>query len=420
MSIFGAMFSGVSGLNAQSQSLGVISDNISNINTVGYKGNVARFSTLVTQQATRTAYSSGGVQALPLAMIDKQGLLQASDSSTDIAINGSGFIVVNDDAASAGSFLYTRAGSFRLDASGNLSNTAGLYLQGWPTDQSGVPLTANTSVLTDLETINLTGLSGTATPSSSLTVKANLPATATTGDTHSVTAQIFDSLGAAHNLTLDFAKTATANQWTLSAGDPTLATDSATTTGTTTFGPSTVTFNGDGTLASVSATSLGIAGWTTGAVNSTIALDIGTVGAADGVTQFSNSFTIGSVEQDGQRFGFFTGISFDEEGIVTAQFDNGVTQAIYKVPVATFPNNNGLDALSGNAYREAERSGALILRSAGIGGAGRLAPSSLEASTVDLAAEFTNMITTQRAYSANARIITTADEMLEELNRLGR
>lgn len=420
MSIFGAMFSGVTGLNAQSQSLGVISDNISNVNTVGYKGNIARFSTLVTQQSTRSSYSSGGVQAFPLSMIDKQGLLQASDAPTDIAINGSGFIVVNDNAAGTGSYLYTRAGSFRVDSNGNLSNSAGLYLQGWPTDQAGVPLTSNTSVLTDLETINLTGLSGTATPTSNISVKANLPATATAGDTHSVTAQIFDSLGAAHNLVLDFAKTATANQWTLTAGDPTLATDGATTTGTTTFGPATVTFNGDGTLASISATSMAIAGWTTGATASTISLDIGTAGTANGVTQFSNSFTIGSVEQDGQRFGYFTGIGIDDQGIVTAQFDNGVNQSIYKIPVATFPNNNGLEALSGNAYRASERSGALILRSSGEGGAGEIAPSSLEASTVDLAAEFTNMITTQRAYSANARIITTADEMLEELTRLGR
>ena len=422
MSIYGAMFSGVSGLAAQSQALGMISDNIANVNTVGYKGTHVRFSTLVTTRGSETTYSPGGVRSTPHLAVDKQGLLQSSESESDLALKGSGFLITNEAvAAGAGNdYLYTRAGSFTTDKNGDLVNTAGLYLQGWKTNLNGVPLATNTSVLTQLETLNVRGLNGTAIPTSKVSVSANLPATATAGAVHTITSQIFDSLGVAHNLPMTFTKTATANTWTVTAGNPTLSSNGATVTGATAYGPGTLVFNGNGTLASLSTASVAITGWTTDSSNSTITLDVGTVGTATGVSQFSDTFTVNSIKQDGQRFGFFSGIAFDEDGIVTAQYDNGVTQKIYKLPVATFPNPNDLTARSGNAYAESDGSGAIVIQSAGTGATGNIAPSSLEASTVDLATEFTNMITTQRAYAASARIITTANEMLEELTRLVR
>ena len=140
MSIFGAMFSGVSGLRAQSQFLGMISDNISNVNTIGYKGSVARFSTLVTDAASRTTFTPGGVQSNTTQMIDKQGLLQSSTSKGDVSIVGGGFFVVNDASVTpsiSSEFLYTRAGSFNPDKDGFLRNVAGYYMMGWPTDAAG-------------------------------------------------------------------------------------------------------------------------------------------------------------------------------------------------------------------------------------------------------------------------------------------
>jgi flagellar hook protein FlgE len=420
MSIYGAMYSGVSGLAAQSNALGMISDNISNVNTIGYKGTKAAFSTLVTQAATRTNYTPGGVRSMPMAQIARQGLLQASSSATDLAIAGQGFFVVNDSAnpSSGNDFMYTRAGSFRTDNAGNLVNSAGYYLQGWKLDPSGAPV-GNTSVLSSVSTVNVANLSGSATPTTQMELGLNLPSTAATGDTHDVTVQIYDSLGNAHDVTMTFTKTATANEWTYATGNPVLS-GTSTASGTTAGGTGTITFNGDGTPTANIAPTINITGWTTGADNSTITLDGGTANEGDGITQFSGEYAISYMDQDGVRFGQYTGVSIDEDGIVTALFDNGERRPIYQVPVAMFANPNGLEARDGNAYIQTDRSGDYVLSTANNGGAGKMAPSALEASTVDLAEEFTDMIITQRAYSASAKVITTADEMLEELIRIRR
>ena len=178
MSIFGAMFSGVTGLHAQSQALGMIADNISNMNTVGYKGTSARFFSLVTQAASRTTFTPGGVSSSPAQHIDRQGLLQSSTSKTDIAVAGRGFFVVNQSAITGtGQFLFTRAGSFNPDQNGNLVNTAGYFLQGWPLTD-GTTLPANTSTLSSVQTVNVANLAGTATPTSIVNLSLNLPSTA--------------------------------------------------------------------------------------------------------------------------------------------------------------------------------------------------------------------------------------------------
>jgi len=416
MSLYGAMFAGVSGLSAQSQALGMISDNIANVNTVGYKGVAARFSTLVTQAATTTNYTPGGVRSSPYSFVDRQGLLQGSASATDLAIAGKGFFVVHESATNAlgSDYLYTRAGSFNPDEDGNLVNAAGFFLQGYDIRNSAAPTSAST--LSGLETVNVANLSGSASATSSLELALNLPSTAANGDAHSVTVQIFDSLGNAHDMAIVFTKAAT-NSWTWAAQDPTL---SGATSGTA-AGAGTITFNGDGTPATITGTgTLAVSAWTTGATNSTLALDLGTVGDSDGVTQFAGNFTIANITQDGVRFGSFTGVSIDEDGIVTAVFDNGQRQDIYQLPIAQFRNPNGLEAHDGNAYLASNTSGNFQLNLANTGGAGSVVPSALENSTVDLAEEFTKMIVTQRAYSANARVITTADDMLEELIRIKR
>jgi len=421
MSIFGAMFSGVSGLRAQSQFLGMISDNISNVNTVGYKGSVAQFSTLVTDAASQTTFTPGGVQSNTSQLIDKQGLLQSSTSKSDISIVGSGFFVVNDASTPSISseFLYTRAGSFNPDKDGFLRNVAGYYMMGWPTDAQGVVTAANPSVLSSLQAVTVTGISGSAVETTAASAGLNLSATAVNTDTHLTTMQIYDSLGIEHTVTLTFTKTANPLEWTLDVSDPTQVGGGV--SGTTTFATQTITFNGNGTLATPATwPNIAIAGWTTGASNSTIALDLGTQNLADGLTQYASEYATYFINQNGIRFGTFNEVSIDETGLVSALFDNGQTTPIFQVPVATFNNINGLEGLTGNVFRESDRSGAVLLNTAGSGPAGTIAPSSLEASSVDIANEFTAMIVTQQAYSASARIITTADEMLQEVLRIGR
>jgi flagellar hook protein FlgE len=419
MSIYGAMFAGVSGLTAQSNALGMISDNIANVNTIGYKGTSARFSTLVTQAATQTTHTPGGVSSSPYSFINRQGLLQGSSSGTDLAVAGQGFFVVNESAnpGFGDDFYFTRAGSFNPDQNGNLVNAAGYYLQGYDLSNGTPPPSAST--FTGMETVNISNLSGSAAASTFIGLGVNLPSTAAVTDTHSVTAQVFDSLGNAHDMNITFTKTA-ANEWSWAASDPTL--DGGATSSGTAVGSGNIIFDTDGTPLTISPTppSITLSGFTTGAGNASIALDLGTIGGTDGLTQFAGNFTISNIDQDGVRFGNYTGINISDQGIVTALFDNGQRLDIYQLPLGMFRNPNGLESKSGNVYLETDRSGNFQLNLAGNGGAGDIVPGALEASTVDLAEEFTKMIITQRAYSANTKVITTADEMLDELIRVKR
>ncbi|MDJ0944106.1 MAG: flagellar hook protein FlgE [Kiloniellales bacterium] len=422
MSIFGAMFAGVSGLTAQSQAIGMISDNIANVNTVGYKGLRTSFSTLVTQSGSQTLHSPGGVQSRPVQSADAQGLLQSTTSVTDVAIVGNGFYVVNEAAAPGpgNDYLYTRAGQFTTDENGDLINSGGYYLQGWPLDPTTGALPATPSVLSSTQTVNVSSLSGNAVPTTAMSLGANLPSTAANGETHSITAQIFDALGNAHNLQVDFVYDSATPEWDITVNDPTLASTGA--VSGTVAGPvaRSIAFDGFGTPSAITFPDIDITWTATTSAPSTISTNLGTLGQTDGITQFAGNFAISFINQDGVRFGNFTGVNIDNDGIVTALFDNGQQQAIYKLPLAVFPAPNSLELRDGNAYIETDGSGNVILLEANTGAAGSVSSSSLEASTVDLADEFTNMIVTQRAYSANAKIITTADEMLEELIRIRR
>jgi flagellar hook protein FlgE len=419
MSIYGAMFAGVSGLAAQSNALGMISDNIANVNTVGYKGTSARFSTLVTQAATQTTHTPGGVMSSPYSFITRQGLLQGSASGTDLAVAGQGFFVVNESATPGfgDDFYFTRAGSFNPDQNGNLVNAAGYFLQGFDLRTTTPP--PSSSTFTGLETVNISNLSGSAAASTAISLGVNLPSTAAVADSFSVTTQVFDSLGNAHDMDITFTKTAV-NTWSWAASNPTL--DGGATSSGVASGSGDIVFDTDGTplVFSPAAPTVTLTSFTTGAGNATITLDLGTLAGTDGLTQFAGNFTISNIDQDGVRFGNYTGITISEDGIVTALFDNGQRQDIFQLPLGMFRNPNGLEAKSGNVYLETDRSGNFQLNLAGNGGAGDIAPAALESSTVDLAEEFTKMIITQRAYSANTKVITTADDMLEELIRVKR
>jgi flagellar hook protein FlgE len=440
MSIYGAMFSGVSGMNANSQALGMISDNISNLNTIGYKVTDPRFSTLVTNAGLVSKYSPGGVRSLPFQMIDHQGLLQASDSTTHIAISGSGMMVVGETPTPTGTdrFLFTRAGQFSVDKDGYLVNTGNYYLQGWPTtpigdydvDRDGIADVSppDPTAMANLQPITVNALVGTAEPTSNVSLDLNLPATALVGDTEALTVRVYDSLGVAHNVNLEWQKTIASapgvlSTWELSVTNITIAsTGAASTTLAYPVLIDTIEFGGNGTPSTMLPIPLTIlAGeWTTGAIPSTIAFDLGTVGAVDGVTQFASGYSLNYVNVDGSGFGRFQSLEITDEGLVSALFDNGGRRAIYRLPIATFANPNAMSSVSGNAWSETSESGDPFLVEAGQGAAGLYSPSTLEASTVDLGHEFTNMIITQRAFSANTRVITTADEMLEELVRIKR
>lgn len=751
MSILGAMQSGISALASQSSSMGAISDNIANVNTVGYKSNSVAFSTLVTKQSSSSLYSPGGVQSKPKQSISAQGLLSATSNSTDVAISGSGYFVVNQ-AANPGEgdlWAYTRAGSFSVDENGYLKNTGGYYAQAWSLlpwdgnpnatvvdvngikymkayyDASGNTVYINDNIIdgTNLRPVNLANIGGTATPTHQISLGANLPSddpiydptNAAAGGKRKVSALIYDSLGNASNMSLEYTKTSS-NGWSMGASVPSGAssvtlyggrettgdtsqdvyyaagqleftkipengssiaiTDAGTgttynfifTNGTATIPPDTgntkniavdissgiittsdftkafetaiknnmpsanrftadgstiqivqsvagaeltidasktlacvqsasnpaqdtgiptgvftiqaidndikntarIDFNSDkaadylnhtitldgktyhfvntdtaddpdagdyyvniadaisggdvdvakmmsifgaklnttatepsrfvisgssleilpsstGGDITIDTTNLGTAisgvvrdsvtnswksiqnttatlanqftvngteveqgavvpavrfnadgtpkyfyvdemaiEWANGAQNmdgdpdngTRITLDMGNVGTNDGLTNLSGDFLTNYINQDGAKFGSYTGVSISEDGVVTALFGNGETRPIAILPLATFANADGMEALTGNTWIETDASGQAMLRQAGTNGAGEITAYSVESSNVDLATEFSNMIVTQRAYSAATKIITTADEMLDELTRM--
>lgn len=548
MSIFGALFSGVSGLNANAQAMGTISDNISNVNTTGYKRTETRFKTFVTTPATATFYTPGGVQSTIQNLIDRQGLLQASQSNTHLGIVGQGFFVVADIInanSTSGTFQYTRAGEFEPDKDGNLRNTAGFFLRGWPIDANG-NITSNQSDLSATETVNITGVTGTASATSTVTIQANLQAsqavtsapqdtttaTVTNGDTALSTAltngdtitinsigtvntftfttgtpganefntlnqlaslinatsgmvasvsngaltvtgdpgnaltvagtgaanlfgaastttpatydptsaslnmasnsvtpdfersvQIFDSKGGARTLTFAYLKSQVANQWYTEVHiEP--SSDVTTLNGIIASG--TTAFNSDGTFDSTNTTAALTSAITVpwapvlGVSAQTVTIDFGTAGQANGLSQFDSASQLVGFDVNGALFGQLAGVTVDETGTVTAQFDNGSSQDLYELPIATFSNPNGLQPRTGNSFIQTTSSGTFNLQQAGIGTAGLVAPASIEASTVDLAEEFTDMIIVQQAFAASGRVITTGDEMLDEVIRLKR
>lgn len=717
MSILGALYSAVSGLTATSNGLGVISDNISNSNTVGYKETSTNFSTLVTQASgASTLYSPGGVTSAPFYNIDQQGVMQSTNSPTDLAVSGHGFFIVNvspGSGASGGTFSFTRAGNFTVNSVGDLQNGAGLFLQGQKLTPAQALAIANGNTqqltatsLNSLTTVNVTGIGGTASSTANVTLSANLPASDTpTTAARSMTVPIFDSQGIEHDMTLNFAKvapvsstqdfteagaiaqgdvfhvvyngvsyntppltaaaptitdiantingqfnasvlkvnggapqsgdvfTATVNgtayttsalagagpftssnvvnalnatlgefdvpvSGTLATGDtfsvtvdgttygPTAglapaspvmsdiaadlnavlpanlrasvdsggtgiliqnttgfmssvsmtvgtgaevigtaaqnttfsaaldsagnitiadSTGNATTaslvlaagtgtesyqtqastntfsasvvggnlrildsagqvvtapavtatvgaetfaaalpvngtpvnrwavsatfpnSGTTTAliaaGEQYVQFNTDGSLNLAQSTfatpnALAIV-WdpsvSGGASPQTLTFDIGSNGQTNGLSQLGATFSVGTINQDGVKFGNFTGVTVDANGIVTANFNNGLHQAIYILPIATFANPDGLNPQTGDTYLQSAGSGSVLLNQAGTGSAGTVSPSSLENSTVDIATEFSKLIIMQNAYQANAKVITVSDQMLQAL-----
>jgi len=420
MSLGSAINTAVSALGAQSQAISMISDNIANSSTVGYKATRASFSSLVTQNYNSTAYASGGVAVMDNRNVGLQGLIESSTISTNLALDGGGFFVVAQVGKNGSAdFAYTRNGEFSADKDGYLASTGGTYyLMGYRVDANGDPLSGDVSNVDDLDRIDVDVVSGLAQASSIVELTAGLPADAAVGDTVSLDVQFYDSLGVAHETTLTWEKTGT-NAWELTVGNATDPDDASIVTGTSASGPFALTFNTDGTLATMvpSPAELSFTGMSSGAADVTLTLDIEDEGA---LTQYASNdgvieLQLDGLDVDGAKYGAYTSVEVSQDGMVTAYFDNGLSLPIYKIPVATFTNPNGMQALSDNVFLPTVDSGDYILRDAGEGNAGIIRGSSVETSTVDIADEFSRMIIAQQAYTAASKVVTTADEMIDTL-----
>jgi len=413
MSLSGALSSAISGLSAQAQALAMVSDNIANSSTTAYKTTDGMFDDLVTNASGSGQYSSGGVTIEGRTNITQQGLLTTTTNPTDVAIQGAGFFVVNSDVT-GGQTSYTRDGSFTANNAGYLVND-GSYLMGWRTDASG-----NVTGGGELEPINTDIAPVSGAPTTKVSIAANLPSDAAVGATFTSSIPVYDSLGTESSVQVTWDKTAS-NAWSATFGNPTLSSDPTVTTGTAS-GSVAITFNSDGSLASTSPNppTLSITGWTSGASDSTIALNLGTTGGTDGLTQFGSGLStpqvsVTDISSDGLAFGKLSSVAVGSNGLVNATYSNGQTIAIYKIPVATFTNPDGLAAQSDGLYQATDASGNATIQASATAGAGTIFGSELESSATNTNQEFSTMMTAQQAYSASAQILTTVDKMFDTL-----
>ena len=447
MSLFSALTVAVGGLNAQSRSIGHISDNIANASTNGYKRIDTQFQTLVTQSNAGLS-DPGGVRATPSYQNNIQGNLVQSQSPLDLAISGNGFFNVKQPIAQTdgsvtftGQQLFTRRGDFKLDKDGYLINGAGYVLEGHSID----PIT-NIVDTSQVGAIQISAAQDNPVATTLVTYAANLPASALTTATFSPSdIQVFDSLGAKHTSTFNWTKLAT-NSWRLSVTPASgLAsagfTDSA---GVAVAAGASVasqsldfTFQSTapaGTIASIANTGLGnfytVNSPTTagspatvtfpvtyaGAGSQNVTLNFGSYQSASGVTQFdAAALNVSSIEQNGVPQGAFRDVSIDNNGFLSLNYDNGRSRTLYQIPITTFNSPNNLERKDGGVFGSTTESGTARTFLPNNNGAGKIVSSSLEGSNVDIADEFTKMIQAQRVYSANAKTITTTDSMLQEI-----
>ena len=410
--MIGSLFAGISGLNANATAMTVIGDNISNVNTTAFKSNRSSFANVLSQSLNGSTGSSigRGVEFWGTSPMWTQGSLENTGSATDLAINGKGFFIVND---AAGSSFYTRAGQFYLNELGDMVNPSGYVAQGYEIDEDG-----NLGVLTD---ISIPG-DRVSPPSetTTFTFDINLDAGAATGDTYSTSQSVYDSLGNAIPLTLTFTKLdttvpATARSWSVAGSVPAP-------NGAVSFAPGTeFTFNEDGILTVPAADLTVDIVMNNGAADMSLNWDlVDLAGPIGDITGYASPSNTTFQFQDGFSSGVLRGISVDESGFVTAAYSNGQLIPVFQIAMADFASYEGLTKLGENLYAESLNSGQPLPGVAGDGRLGNISPMAIEMSNVDLAQEFVKMITTQRAFQANSRVITTSDEILAELINLKR
>ncbi|MBR0975705.1 flagellar hook protein FlgE [Bradyrhizobium japonicum] len=409
MSLYGVMRTGVSGMNAQSNKLSTVSDNIANVNTTGYKRASTEFSSLILKSGSGN-YDSGAVETTVRYAITDPGNLQFTTSTTDLAVQGNGFFVVQDPN---GNNFLTRAGSFVPDSTGNLVNTAGFQLMGYNI-QNGATPTVAANGFGGLQVINVNQMALQAAPSTKATVAANLDPSATaiaapagpanyTSKTSMVT---YDNIGNAVTLDVYAAKTG-ANTWDIEVYNGATA--------LTTSGPATtftfdVTAVGKGALAAASPTSLSVA-----IPGGSAAFNID----LSAMTQVASAFDF-KATVDGNAPSAVEKVNIDDKGVVTAVLKNGTELPSFQIALATVPSPDHLTPEVGNVYSPNLDSGNVQVGLAGQSGLGTIQSGALEDSNVDLADELTSMIEAQRGFTANSKSFQTGADLLDVVVNLKR
>lgn len=389
-----SLFSGISGLRSHQTMLDVTGNNIANVNTTGFKSSQVQFQDTLSQVLINAGGAQGGVGGTNPAQVGlgvrvagittnfTQGASQSTGRSTDMMIQGDGFFVVRKGTDT----FYTRAGSFDFDATGQMVLPGeGALVQGWAAVNGEIDTNAP---LTDLKVPAGTLMAAVASTRS--TYGGNLDSAAADGTVLNRTVDVYDSKGNERTLTLTFTKSATG--WSVGAGD-----------GSSTVPPAAMTFAADGSLTTPTTLTVGA-----------VSVDISKL------TGFSGLDTVKAQTQDGQAAGTLQSFSLGADGTITGAFSNGLKQTIGRIALGSFTNPSGLQKAGGSLFQTSVNSGNPAIGTAGTGGRGSLQGGALEMSNVDLSSEFTSLIIAQRGFQANSRVITTSDEVLQELVNLKR
>jgi len=437
MSISSSMNAGISGLQANSNRLASISDNIANSETFGYRRSQTAFHSMVVGSgiAGQGSFAAGGVRTSTLRLVDQGGSLVGTQNATDIALSGRGFLPVTTELGarlSDGSapLLLSTTGSFRQDATGILRDTAGNALLGWPVAPDGsVPVYPRDNV-TGLRPVKIEANQQIAVPTTRVTLGVNLPASATlptaNGDPLVMSVDYFNGVGLSEKLILQFTPavdpSGPTNTWSLQVIEDSTGAN---------LGAYDVVFDSSavagGTLQSVTRTSASGQDYdpATGQVEITVAgqpivFAIGELGAVGGLMQRGMNFSPVGVEQDGFGSGNLVGLMVDAAGNLDAVYDQGFRRTLFRIPIVDVANPNGLTAMGDQTFQVSRGSGPFFLWDAGTGPVGQMIGFALQESATDVAAELTALIQTQRAYSSNAKVIQTVDEMFQETTNIKR
>ena len=392
----------ISGLNAAQSELAATANNIANSSTSGFKSSRVQFAELYSGSGGQNSVGSG-VKVAGISQQFSQGAINFTDNGLDLAISGKGFFVVGD----ADSRAYTRAGAFKVDRNGFVVNAAEQRLQVFPPRVEGGFNTSTTADLRLTSGESAPAATGRVDMTFNLPGNASVPAKtpfdpADAGTySHSTAMTVYDSLGAAHTATVYLSKTATDNTW-----EKRLYVD-----GNAVGTVQTLEYSANGTLVTPAAGELTYPAYTptTGAAPITLTYDVGSS------TQYGNAFSVSAVNQDGYTTGRLVGVETDADGVVQARFTNGRSVALGQIAIAQFASVDGLQTLGDTAWGETFASGSALLSAAGTGGMGSIQSGALEGSNVDVTQQLVNMITAQRNFQANAKMISTADALSQTI-----
>ena len=466
MSLSSALFSGISGLSTLGNSMTVIGDNIANVNTVGFKASRVTFQDVLSQTVATTAGTAQVGRGTSLADISSsfsQGSFESTESTTDLAIGGEGFFIVRAPDSTDNEF-YTRAGEFRFDQDGNFVTPAGYIVRGWALNGTtgedegsigDITLSSFTSSPSETDTVTMiTNLdSDSSSNSGNLSTTWDGSATTPLGASaydYQTTVKVYDSLGSTHDITTYFDPTSTSNQWEyiITCNPSEDQRSGAAVSGQGLLARGTLTFDANGTVTGMAMSGYDgtadlTSGWSSVSANTngylafsptfssamTIEFDVGTrynstsaawEPQALATTQYSSASSTTFQSADGYGAGALQSVTVATDGAMTGQYSNGEVISLYRVALAKFQNIQALYKEGGNLFRETRLSGDPITGQPGSNGLGSISPNSLEQSNVDIAKEFVKMITTQRGFQANSKIITVTDQMLAELISLKR